>query len=96
MNTQEQGMWVTAVADDTLPAVTRTRDTVPLTLRVEKLGVAAPPMHVQFSYTVTVTGILERLVRVGADGQPAILIVDGVAYAVPAGTLIEVDARELR
>jgi hypothetical protein len=53
-------------------------------------------MHVQFSYTVTVTGILERLVRVGADGQPAILIVDGVAYAVPAGTLIEVDARELR
>ena len=72
-----------------------TTDTVTIPLRVEKLGIAAPPAHVQFSYTVSVSGILERIVRGGPE-QPSILVVDGCAYAVPAGTVIAVETKELR
>jgi hypothetical protein len=80
-----------------------TTDTVTLKLRVEKLGVAFHKgTRVKFTYTaphtgslVPVDGVLTKITR-GAPGQPTILRVDGLFYAVPAGTLIEVDTRELR
>jgi hypothetical protein len=80
-----------------------TADTVTIPLRVENLGVAFHPgTHVRCCYQVPdsgnwvfVSGELNDLTR-GAPGQPTNLQVDGLYYAVPAGTLIQVDARELR
>ena len=78
-------------------------DTVTLRLRVEKLGVAFHKgTRVRFSYhsaatrsTILVSGHLEKITR-GAPGQPTILKVDRLFYAVPAGTLVNVETGELR
>ena len=81
----------------------RSRDTVTIPLRVENLGVAFHPgTRVRFSYRneatgtlVLVDGALKKITR-GAPGSPVVLKVDRLFYAVPAGTLISVEARELR
>jgi hypothetical protein len=86
-----------------------TTDTVTLKLKVESLGAA---FHVgarlQFSYRaphthslVPVDGTLTEPVGrpvPSDDGppQPVILMVDGLRHAVPAGTVVTVEAKELR
>jgi hypothetical protein len=80
-----------------------TADTVTIPLRVENLGVAFHPgTRIQFSYRnevtdtlVLVDGPLKKITR-GAPGQPTVLKVDRLFYAVPPGTVVTVEARELR
>jgi hypothetical protein len=80
-----------------------TADTVTIPLRVENLGVAFHKhTRVHFTYRapytgslVPVDGELTKLTR-GAPGQPTILRVDGLFYAVPPGTVVTVEAKELR
>jgi hypothetical protein len=80
-----------------------TTDTVTIPLRVENLGVAFHKgTRVQFCFRapglghlVYVEGELNKIRR-GAPGSPTNLRVDGLYYAVPAGTVVTVEARELR
>ena len=78
-------------------------DTVTLRLKVESLGVTFHKgTRVTFTYhstvtrsTILVSGSLEKITR-GAPGQPTILKVDRLFYAVPAGTLVTVETGEIR
>jgi hypothetical protein len=78
-------------------------DTVTIPLRVENLGVAFHKhTRVRFIYhstvtrsTILVSGLLEDITR-GAPGQPTLLQVDRLTYHVPPGTVVTVEAKELR